>query len=221
MSPPPPFRTSPEESRWWLWGGTAALGAVIAAGNMALPLLAHESTVRDNKAAIIYCAFWAGVIVAQIGLAAVWLALGRPAAITRMTLAVGAYLVLAGAVLAGVCAREMQKDEPIQFWDMSEDMSALLVIPSLVAVAATPLWLLRLIFGWHIRHVSAPPAVFSRQYSIGSMLTLTTLAAVLLGSLQWARYLFPQAQFNPVWFWLMCGGCALGAFFISLVTLLP
>jgi len=129
--------------------------------------------------------------------------------------------VLSGAVLAGVWTREMQEDESIRFWKISEDLMPLLLVPSLVAVAAAPLWFLRLIFGWHIRHVSAPPAVFSRQYSIGSMLTLTTLAAVLLGSLQWARMLFHSRAGDPVWFWLMCGGCAFGALVLSVVTVWP
>src|SRR5947207_3276745 len=136
MPPLPQFRNSPDESRWWLWGGTAALGFLMAAGNMALPPLAHEGATRDNKAAILYCAFWAGVVVAQIGLAGIWLALGRPTAITRMTLVGVAYLVLSGAVLVGVWTREMQEDESIRFWKISEDLMPLLLVPSLVAVAA-------------------------------------------------------------------------------------
>ena len=213
---PQPSAALDEDRKWLLIGGVAA-GVFMIAGNMALYPMAEDET---DKAIVlmIYLAVWGGVLFGQAGLTAIWLGLGRPSALVRVVGAGVAYLVFAGSYLTGYLGRESFKIEFISFDGMEQQVAAILAIPILIVTAAAPLWLLRLSFGWHIGHNSSPPAFNSRQYSIGSLILLTTLIAVLLGSgLQACRL----SEEPPLDFWLILGSWCLAAFILTATTLIP
>ena len=101
---------------------------------------------------------------------------------------------------------------------MEQQIAVLLSIPILVVTAAAQLWLLRLFFGWHIQHERDPVPSHSRQYSIGSLILLTTLIAVLLGiGLQSCRL----SEQLPRDFWLILGVWCMAALILAATTLLP
>ncbi|MFN0019014.1 MAG: hypothetical protein ACKVP0_12190 [Pirellulaceae bacterium] len=210
---PAPF----QEDRKWLLIGAVAAGIFVIAGNLAHYPLTEE---QSDQATVlrIYLAVWGGVLFGQVGLTAIWLGLGRPSALVRVVGAGVAYVVFAGSYLTGYLVRESFKIEFISFDGMEQHLAVILSIPILIVTAASPLWLLRLFFGWHIQHQRVAVPRDSRQYSIGSLILLTTLIAVLLGiGLQACRL----SEEQPRDFCLILGAWCLSALILAATTLLP
>jgi hypothetical protein len=133
----------------------------MAAGNMAQHNRWPMRERRETTKRILYCAFWAGV-AAQIGLAGIWLALGRPTAITRMTFGV-AYLRASGRWRESGRGDAGRRVDP--FWKISK-VSSHYCFPALAVVAApvAPATDLRLA---HATSRLQPfyPSVFHRQHA--------------------------------------------------------
>jgi hypothetical protein len=161
---------------------------------------------------------WEGVVFGQVGLAAIWLALGRPRALVRIYGAGAAFVSLGGAYLIGYLWRESFDDALTRFEGLPQQIEAILLVPIFTFSAAAPLWLLRLFLGWQIRQESSRAASNSRQYSISGLVLLTTLVAALLGvAVQACRInLTPPGEF-----WLGLFGWSLGLSLLSVLLLLP
>ena len=202
------------ERRLWLLNAIIVVGMIMGAGNLALYPVTREQTIPGN----VYGFLWVGTIFGQAGLVAVWLALGQPGPLLRLAVAGAAFLVLAGAFLTGYFYRESLEDT-FSFDGIAQLASAVLTLPIFLAAATAPLWLLRVYLGWHIRDGNSPPAATNfRQYSIRSLIMLTTLVAVLLGAGLQANRL---AGGDPLGYWFSIFGLSLAILIVSAATLIP
>ncbi len=193
--------------------GLGCIATIIAVGNVAYyPLLKTES-----RFGFIFIAIWFGVFVGQAGLGAIWLALGNANELFRLATAGGAYAAVAAMCFAGFFGWEGPNG--IQSANWSELASSLLVLPMYLMAAAAPLWLLRILAGWCIHHPSSPPTRLSiRQFSISSLILLTTIVALMLGLGQQAARLDAN---EPLDFWMSMVGVFLVAMVASATTLVP
>lgn len=208
----PPSLPANDEDRRWLLVGAMAAGCFLMVGNGAQYSLAIGDTTSGN----IVAAVWGVVMLGQAALAALWLGIGTLGALTRTASTVAAYLLLAGAFVFGVLIHHFND---VQFPDFSNWLGApLLGIPIFIAAAAAPLWLLRLLLGCLVQREGSVPAMRARQFSIGQLMVLTTLVAVLLGAgIQACRL----SKEPPLEFWLMMGGWSIAVFVLSSAVLIP
>lgn len=205
------------EIRWWLLGGALTFVVLMAAGNMALYPLAQIKAIWSVE--VVYNVFWFGVLVGQGGVVAIWLGLGRSSALIRVAGAGLIFAALGGACLVGYLLWESFEGKIVSFNDWAELGATILGIPIFIFAAAAPLWLMRL-FGWEIRCADSPAAArFQfRQYSIGNLIFLTSLVAVLLGCGQQAAHL---SGTDSLEFWALMLMWGLATFILSAATLIP
>lgn len=200
-------------NRRWLLLGAVAAGVFMIAGNLAFYPMAREG----SDIASIFVAFWIGVLLGQAGLGIIWLCFGPPAAWIRVVGAGMAYLALGGAGLIGLLARESFGLE-VTFSSVQQEVSALLDFPILLASAGIPLGLLRLCWGWSIQQEGSPAKSNPGQFSLGNLLLLTTLNAVLLGMGQLADRI-SRTESVEFWGFMMIGSLAF--MLLGVAVLLP
>lgn len=195
----------------WLLNGAVVYVMAMGAGNLFVFLMTRgHSTAGD-----ICGTMWLGTILSQAGLVAMWLALGKPGALLRLAGAAVAIPVLAGPFLVGYLWHEVMADHD-QFNTL---VSIVLTVPLFLAAATAPLWLLRVFLGWHVSDSESPPAGTKlRQFSIRSLISLTTSVAVLLGCGVQAGRL---AAGDPLDYWFAISGWSLAFFILSTATLIP
>lgn len=189
------------------------VGIALAAGNIALYPIVSEL----EKVGFVFVAVWYGALIGQAALVAIWLAVGNAKELVRLATAGIAYGAGAMTLLAGFFFWEGPNGMQSANW--SELASPFLIFPLGIIAAAFPLWLLRLFAGWCIHHRQAPPNSRSiRQYSIRSLILLTTLVALMLGLGQQVARLENK---GPLESWMPMGVVFLAAMIWSGATLIP
>jgi len=205
---------------------------LMSIGNLALyPVSRHEDHMnvvwqergsdevarQENEKTVkyVFCALWCGVMFGQAALVAVWLGLGPPGALVRVVAAAAAYLVLGGAFMAGLLWREYTGGD---YFGTSRQAAPFFGLPIFIVTAAAPLWLLRFFFGWHIRDESRAAPSHTRQFSIGHLMVLTALMAVLMGAAMEA-YRRTEDRSLPLWLDLGRGWAA--TLVLSTAMLIP
>ncbi len=209
LQPPP---TSDDSHRWLSLLGIS-FGTILALGNLAF----YPAGEGLGKVGAVFTAVWFGVFLGQAGLGVIWLGLGKAKELFRLATAGVAYLAAVATWLAGLLGWKLVHGSGVSNW--TELAEPLLVLPLCIMSAVVPLWLLRLFAGWCIHHAGSPPNPHSiRQFSISSLILLTTLVALLLGLGQQVARL--EAK-EPLEFWMSMVGVFLLAMVASAATLVP
>jgi len=121
-----------------------------------------------------------GAVAAELGLLAIWTALGAGRWTLRIPLT---YFLAVLCFMLLVMGFNMGRMGPLQ---SGEVLDGLALLPLVFLAAQLPLWIVRLIFGWRIvfGDVEEEPDAEVGQFGIGHLLGATALVAVSLGLAQ-------------------------------------
>lgn len=204
--PPPPL---PEKTPPVL-----PLFALFAVYNFLMPAM-----IEGTRSEVVVGLF-SGPVGAQLGLLAIWAALGpRPWRVRLPTTLIIAMALRGILVLGAMASLEPSADE------VRDRAQSLLFVPLVFLAAQLPLWILRVATGYRIvldANQQADPPTESRQFGVQHILVATALVAIALGLASTA--LAPQIERSgaaSAWIRLLilCVVCSLWSAFFTLPCL--
>jgi len=128
----------------------------------------------------LFVGLFAGAVSAELGLLAIWTALGAGRWTLRIPLT---YFLAVLCFMLLVMGFNMGRMGPLQSGGVLHDLA---LLPLVFLAAQLPLWIVRLIFGWRMVFAEGAeqPDAEVGQFSIGHLLGATALVAVSLGLAQ-------------------------------------
>jgi hypothetical protein len=195
-----------------------AIWSCFAVGNLALAPLMEWTGPNEWGALLV---FWcAGMILAQVGLLAIWFVLWPQRLLSRTACCVCvALILLAFWTLSYVCS-ELVDGYRSRRSVFEEVLMALCYLPAFQLAAQSPLWLLRAVLGWRIEGPCQSDVGLGRGgLTIRGILIGTAVVALSLTAPRVGYTIAAGEMDNKIWLGLGIGGLVIAV--AGLVVLPP